>query len=222
MCAHQQTGPGHLAAGIVCDVPNLDFYAFERDHRDVLEAVFRLGCFRVFEAYSEPDHDLREFTSADEVPIEPYGPHLMLYPIGAGPEPTIERLQLRPGAAGGGSFRFQCRGWGLVQLHFGGPFGHQELRWSHTNHNSQKRAAKWADVYPVLGNPDQWDWEAVPKASRRLNRAIRALAVDKIGSHPVLRSAAQLISRNNLMFEYGTGIHAEPSIGTRQESHESH
>jgi hypothetical protein len=49
----------------------------------------------------------------------------------------LEQLHLRPGAARGESLRFQCRGWGLVQLLFRGQFRNQELRWRHTNHNTR-------------------------------------------------------------------------------------
>jgi hypothetical protein len=76
---------------------------------------------------------------------------------------------------------------------------------------------KWADVYAGLGDPGRWDWDAITSASKRLNQSIRKLAVDKLGSHPVLPSAAELISRNGMTFEYGTGIHAEPSVGTGRD-----
>jgi hypothetical protein len=174
-------------------MPNLDFYAAEGDRLDVLRAVFRLGCFRVFEAYSRPDHELREFFGADEVPAEPSGYQLMLYAVGAGPEPVVQRIVLRPSTAGGASFRFRCWGWGLVQLSFGG-LRADRLESSHTNHNTPKRAASRAHAYPELGDPELWDWAAVTNASRRLNRAIRALAVDKVGSRPVLPFAAEFVS----------------------------
>jgi hypothetical protein len=61
-----------------------------------------------------------------------------------------------------------------------------------------------------LGDPAAWDWPAVTSASGKLNRAIRRMAVDKIGSHPVLPHAAQVIADANLRYEYGTGIHATP------------
>jgi hypothetical protein len=48
-------------------VPNLDFYAVGADHDAVLDAVFELGVFRVFEEYAEPGEELREFTAPDEV-----------------------------------------------------------------------------------------------------------------------------------------------------------
>jgi hypothetical protein len=72
----------------------------------------------------------------------------MLYAVGSGPKRVPRRVDLRPGTLGDATVRFQYEGWGLVQLHFGGFFRANELRWSHTNYNTEKRAAKWADVYP--------------------------------------------------------------------------
>jgi hypothetical protein len=99
-----------------------------------------MGVFRVFEAYSEPDSELCEFGDAREVPDEPHGPLLVLYVVGSGPEPTVDRIDLQPGALGNATFRYQCQGWGLITLQFGNLFEGRELHWSHTNHNSEKRA----------------------------------------------------------------------------------
>jgi hypothetical protein len=191
-------------------VPNLDFYAVDDDRRHVLSAVYGLGNFRVFEAYAEPGKPLREFHSVDQVPVVPHGPHLMLHVVDAGVEPIVDRVD--PNRASG---LLQCEGWGLIQLLFGGFFQQRELRWSHTNHDTIKRAEKLASHYPEFGSPRACDWAAVARASSRLNRAIGTLAVDKIGSHPVLAAAAQLIGSHRLQHEYGTGIHAEPSFGMR-------
>lgn len=38
-----------------------------------------------------------------------------------------------------------------------------ELRLSSTNHNSQKRAAKWSTVIPDLDDPAHWDWPLVTR-----------------------------------------------------------
>jgi hypothetical protein len=190
-------------------VPNLDFYAVDGDRRAVLDAVFRLGCFRVFEAYAESGEVVREFHSVDEVPVMEHGPHLMLHVVDAGVEPILDRVDPNRASAR------PCSGWGLIQLHFGGFFQERELRWSHTNHDTAKRAEKLAWLYPEFGSPAALDWAAVSRGSSRLNRAIRALAVDKIRSHPVLAAAELLISRHSLHYEYGTGIHAERSLGMR-------
>ena len=81
-----------------------------------------------------------------------------------------------------------------------------ELPLSWTNHNTRKRAEKWSTL-PYSDDPAQWDWPLVTRASGKLNRTIRKLAVDKIGAHPVLPQAATLISRAALRYERGAGIH---------------
>jgi hypothetical protein len=53
----------------------------------------------------------------------------------------------------------------------------------------------------------------VTRASGRLNRVIRRMAVSKVGSHPVLPHAEQVIAEADLQYEYGVGIHAIPSYG---------
>ena len=194
-------------------MPNLDFYATGDDWPAVLEAVFDLGLFRVFESYSEPDRELREFHAATDVPDGPSGRHVALFVIGAGPDPIARRIDLLPGALADATVRYCCEGWGLIQLDYGGPIEAQELRWSHTNHNTQKRASAWSATLQRLGDPAEWNWAAVTRASGRLNRAIRRMAVSKIGSRPVLPHAARFIAHAGLQYEYGTGIHATPSFG---------
>ncbi|GAA3736091.1 hypothetical protein [Micromonospora maritima] len=191
-------------------MPNLDFYAVAADWPSVLEAMFDLGLFRVLEFDSEPNHELREFRAVADVPEGPRGRHLALFVIGSGPEPVARRIDLLPSAPGEKTIRYNCEGWGLVQLLYGGPVGTRELRWSHTNHNTEKRAAAWATASPRLGDPAEWNWAAVTSASGRLNRAIRRMAVRKIGSHPVLPHAARFIADAGLRHEYGTGIHLSP------------
>ncbi|RLQ08748.1 hypothetical protein EAD96_04445 [Micromonospora sp. BL1] len=195
-------------------MPNLDFYAAEDDWSAVLEALFDLGLFRVFESDSEPDCELREFSAAAEVAAAPRGRHLALFVVGCGPAPIARRIDRLPGLPGGPTFRYCCEGWGLVQLYYGGPVGAQEVRWSHSNHNSEKRASAWATAVPRLGDPAAWNWAAVTSASGRLNRVIRRMAVSKIGSRPVLPHAAQFIADAGLRYEYGMGIHATPPYGT--------
>jgi hypothetical protein len=199
-------------------VPNLDFYAADDDWAMVLATVFDLGLFRVFESYSEPDRELREFHGITEVPDDRQGRSLALFAIGSGPGAIAKRIDFLPGAHPDATFRYCCEGWGLIQLHHGGSTGPQELGWSHTNHNTEKRAATWSATLPRLGDPAEWNWAAVTSASSRLNRAIRRMAVDKIGSHPVLPHAARFIAHADLKYEYGTGIHATPSFGMSHRS----
>jgi hypothetical protein len=195
-------------------VPNLNFYAADDDWLAVLGAIFDLGLFRVFESDSEPDQELREFHAATEVPAGPRGRSLALFAVGSGPGPVAKRVDLLPGVLAGATFRYCCEGWGLIQLYYGGPVGTRELRWSRTNHNTEKRALAWAATLHRLGDPSAWNWAAVTSASGRLNRVIRRMAVNKISSHPVLPHAARFVADAGLQYEYGMGIHATASFGT--------
>ena len=172
-------------------MPKLEFYAAGPDLRAVLDAVHELDLFRVYEEYSEPGTDLREFLSPDEIPIGESAVCLMLYPIGAGPAPVAQRIELEPGPA----FRYRCIGWGLIQLRLEPP-GSEDLWRSFTYHNTEKRARRWADAEPdEAGDPSAWDWPAVTLASSTLNQAIRALGISKLdGRYPVLPRAAWLIT----------------------------
>ncbi|MEU8231467.1 hypothetical protein AB0C12_17940 [Actinoplanes sp. NPDC048967] len=120
------------------------------------------------------------------------------------------RITCLPGGSGAATFRYTCEGWGLIQLTYGGLSGTQGLQWSHTNHNTEKRASAWAAAVPELGDPGAWLWAAVTRASGRLNRVIRRMAVDTIGSRPVLPHAARVIAEGDLRYVHGTGIHAAP------------
>ncbi|MCT7662124.1 hypothetical protein [Mycobacterium deserti] len=182
-------------------MPSLKFYAVGADRRAVLDTVFAVGDFALYEMYSEPGRRIRRFRDAQDVPGEAHGPHLMLHVVRAGGQPILD------GKAIGG--------WGLIQLSFGGLFEDRELRWSITNHNTDKRVAKWEGLYPEYGDPRAWDWQAINRASARLNRRIRALAADAIGPHPVLPEAAELIAAHQLTYVYGTGIHNQPAPAFR-------
>jgi cell wall assembly regulator SMI1 len=207
----------HLAAiaGHSGPMPNLDFYAVDADHAAVLEAVFELGVFRVFEEYSGPDQDLREFTASNEVPAARVQQFLMLYVVGSGPEPVARRIDLRPGnILGDATFRYRCEGWGLIQLDLGSFVAESgELRRSHTNHNTEKRARRWSEVTADGGDPGLWDWALITRTSNRLGRLIRGMAARKIGARPVLPQAAALIANAGLRYVYGLGIHVSPSRG---------
>jgi len=65
-----------------------------------------------------------------------------------------------------------------------------------------------------MGDPAAWNWKAVTGASSKLNRSIRRMAVDKIGSRRVLPHAARSIGEADLRYEYGMGIHATPPFGS--------
>lgn len=176
-------------------MPNCDFYAAGDDVGLIVEFVLRETSCRIFESYSVVGRRLREFTSFDEFAALQKAPNervhlLSLWPMSANENPRIRRfgvsLKGQPR-----SWRETPEGWGLIQLQFFGVRG-RSLSPSHTNHNTAARAAKWYPTYPELGKPSAWDFAAVMRESSRLNRFIRSLAVDRLGSRVVLPGAAAL------------------------------
>src|SRR5438309_820839 len=109
---------------------NLNFFAAEADQRAVLDFLFSSTDVRVFESYSEPDADLREFRSTDELAAAfPLGtdPHgnstailLQLWSPSVMRDLTIRRFALSPRHCKGHTFRHRIEGGGLMQLHLGG------------------------------------------------------------------------------------------------------
>jgi hypothetical protein len=182
-------------------MPNLDFYAVGADFEPVLDYVFeRSGC-RVFESYSQPDAEIREFESASDIyRCFPVGEckgssqsiYLQLVPPGADILFNIRRIELNP--ATGHGVRFSISGWGLIQLYLGGITLEGRLIHSHTNHNSEKRAQKWSDTITDIPPPDAWDWKAVNRTSSAFNRYVRKLSVFSTFQRPALSRAAEAIA----------------------------
>ena len=179
-------------------MPNCDFYAVDGDLKRIVEFVFHeLDC-RVFELSSEPDKELREFKSAEEVlQIAGFGKcrgkthsvYLQLWPRSARGKIHVQRIGLDPKACNGATFRYQIQGWGLIQLYLGG-ISKAGVIHSHSNHNSEKRAQKWASTHEELDEVSSWDWREVNRVSRQLNRHIQKMAATKMGSRPILPEAA--------------------------------
>jgi hypothetical protein len=196
-------------------MPNCDFYATPEDHLGLLQWLFAEETCRVYELASVFGEPLRCFNSAEEVATasgwsarkQGTAALLQLYVLGAGPPFRARRIRLDPAACGGATFRYEADGWGLVQLYLEVP-RRDQLRNSHTNHNSQTRAQTWAHTVSQLGDPAQWDFARITSFSSRLNREIRKRAVARIGSRPVLPGALKLWDANMSLVPYCPGEHA--------------
>jgi hypothetical protein len=174
---------------------NLDFFATEADLRAVLDFLFSSTDVRVFESYSEPDAELREFSSTDELaatfPLgtDPngngYAILLQLWSPAVMRDLSIRRFKLDPAHCNGHTFRHNIEGGGLMQLYFGGVCDRVVTK-SHFGHQSQVRAKAW-EV------DDGVNWEALKTLSNRIQYHVRKrLAAGKAGSMPVLPAALSL------------------------------
>jgi hypothetical protein len=95
----------------------------------------------------------------------------VVYPDMGG-TPRMKEIHLNPEKVDGHTKRFTWDGWGLisVQLHAPGSGA------SNINANSEKRAAKWTGTHPELGPPGVWNWPAVERHKRRLQRVLKSAA----------------------------------------------
>lgn len=198
-------------------MPNCDFYATLEDHEPLLAWLFAEGTCEVYELSSDFEQPLRRFTSPAEVlsqfdrryaNAKPWhSVYLQLYVPGAGPPFVPRRVSLDPAACDGATYRYRAEGWGLVQLYLSVSDG-ASLASSHTNHNSQLRAQKWAPVCDDEPGPDAWDFARITSFSSRLNRQIRKAGVAKIESRVVLPGALKLWNSRVSLAPYQPGKHS--------------
>lgn len=188
-------------------MPNCDFYAAKDDLERVLRFVFgELSC-RVFDAYSEPEKELREFHGLDGV----LAAHsvgacenaaaqicLQLWPVSAYGNVNFRRIKLRQKQSVDPTFRYCIEGWGLIQLYLGG-CNDQTIFHSHTNCFGEKGAHRRYLPSMGLGHPAKWDWTVVTSQSRKLNSFIRKVATRNEGNRPILPQAHDLVQQGVTM-----------------------
>ena len=176
-------------------MPNCDFYAADDDHRLIIEFVLAETSCRVFELSSEANEKLRKFRSFAELQSAKrkgvWPPLLNLWSVSANPKVKVEKTKFAATKTRPAWTREELQGWGPIQLYLESP-REGELRPSHTNHNSKKRAERWAPTYPEQPSVGGWDFATVNRESGRINRFIRKLAVGKVGSRVVLPGAQAL------------------------------
>ena len=182
-------------------MPHLAFYATSDDVELIM--AFVLQECRVFERYSVPDSPLRSLASPLEVRDAfdqrgPGGLGLMLYSPSMKGEFIVERLELKPNATPGKSWRERISGWGLIQMELTGLRG-ATLGPSFTNHNTESRARAWEQTYPQLPSVRAWDFREVTRISRRINRHIASAGIRKDGPRPILPAADAMAKAGNIV-----------------------
>jgi len=132
----------------------------------------------VVEAYSTPGEEPLFFRSpqalADYVQLQLATPRgsaffFVVYPDMLG-VPVQQTIRVKTPSPVNAQIRFTWSGWGLisVQLYSGDRVGMSRI-----TANSSKRAAAWASTYPELRPPETWDWKAVERHVRRLQRILK-------------------------------------------------
>lgn len=174
---------------------SLDFFAAKTDQNAIIEFLLSSTDVRIFESYSEPDHEIREFKSLDdlaaafEIGSDKYGNGLavllQLWSPSVMQSLEITRFDLRPEFCDGHTFRYRIDGGALIQLYFGGVYN-RVITKSHLGHNSEIRAKKW-------GASEGVNWQELKKLSNKIQYHIRKrLAVAKVPGRPVLTEAFAL------------------------------
>lgn len=173
---------------------NVDFYALQEDIRTLFHFIYEETDLRVFESYSEPDAELREFRSyrdlSDAFPIgvlelsHTARVNLQLWSPSITADMAISRFALRPTKRRPHTFRHRISGIGLIQLYLGGVHKGM-ITDSHYGHWNEAGARQRAG-----GNPDAVDWVALGQLSGRIQRYLRnRIAVAKVIGRPILPAA---------------------------------
>ena len=146
----------------------------------IAHAVFHAPDPWVAEAYSAYDEESLVFSAADQLAqyiratvSEPRGLafFFVVYPDMKG-RAVRETIHLKPGSVPGHFLRYSWQGWGLISVQL----SREGLTSSRVTANSRTRAEKWASTHPNWDGPDAWNWTAVRRHARRLQRALRSAA----------------------------------------------
>lgn len=83
-------------------------------------------------------------------------------------------IDLTPGAILGHRLRYTWDGWGLISVHL--RRGDRPNGASRISANSEVRANKWRTANPGWEPPETWNWKAVARHTRRLQRVLRTIS----------------------------------------------
>jgi hypothetical protein len=155
---------------------------FNKHSVEVLEAYSNYGVVpRAFGSASQLAQYLKESLSTTKGMA-----HFFVVYSDMNVHPISKKIQLKPNAVPGQTYRYTWEDWGLISVIF--KHGDQQKRSYSVSANSRKRAEKWRSTYPDWPLPDTWNWPAVERHTRRLRRAMKASKVaervDPIGSGP--------------------------------------
>lgn len=148
---------------------------------EIVAAIFAQGPVVVRQAYSEFGCVTKEFADAnallDELHDQPGDrdvcrQYTLYYPEAKG-HTHERRIDLKPEACNGHTFRFCQEGWGLIQLQC--DFRKHPKVECRVAVNSAIRASNWNATYPDFQSPNSWDWAVVERKAGRLVRLLRKM-----------------------------------------------
>ena len=143
---------------------------------DLIDALF-IDDPVIYEAYSQPDQELRKFDLKQEVltyikEVESRNDNLVYLSIhypGTNGYVRKKKIDLKPEKCNGATTRFSTEGWGLIQFQL---WLKDTGLFCDIGSNSEKRAQKWEPTYPELKSPGLWNWKEVGRQCRRLKRVL--------------------------------------------------
>jgi hypothetical protein len=147
----------------------------------IAEAIFSKETLRVVEGYSEFDQEPIEFSSASELTCyltkklvtKRISTDIRVVYPDMGCDLSKEKIILNPDKVSGKRFRYTWSGWGQIILQFEGVEKQVEI--NRVTSNSEQRALKWVGAYPEKEAVDSWNWDAVGKHTRRLQRVLNKI-----------------------------------------------
>ena len=192
-------------------MPNCDYYATIEDHKVILDHLFEENECEIYELSSDFEKSLKQFHNTKEVLDEfnreyPNGKkwttvHLQLFVLEAGFDFKPRKIVLNPKKCNGYKYRYGADQIGLIQLYLEIP-NKNGLKNSHTNHNSEKRALKWAKTTNEVAEVNACDFIKITKFSSKLNLYIKKKAVAKISSRVILPGALDIWNENKNLIPY--------------------
>ncbi|MBJ2175555.1 hypothetical protein JBL43_14985 [Aureibaculum sp. A20] len=188
---------------------NYEFYAEIEDKIDVLNYIINELELKIFDSYSKYDESIIEYKSVEEIINHndlkngtEYATSFRLWHPIFSPKVLVEKINLNPEKCNGHTFRYAARGWGMINLHFGG-LKKNRLHRSSIGHFNEKGALRIETSNHINGKVTDWNWKDISKISRKLKYQIdKKMTVEKISSYGVL-AAAYKLKENGSELAYG-------------------
>jgi hypothetical protein len=174
-----------------------NFFALYNDKVEILTHIFKETQFKIFDHYSKPGEELREYKSVEEIALnydlsddKTNSVHLALWNLNYGETNIIRRVDLNPKYCDGHTFRYAATGWSLQQLYLNG-VSEGRLDYSTLKGFTEKGALEKDSYNPP---PDRkahlLDWPKIRSDQRKLKSFIeKKLTARKINTYLILKAA---------------------------------